>query len=404
MSTTPRPVGGRIVTPAFLALLALWALGTIAGLVRFTQGLGAATAMNDGYPWGIWIAFDVVTGTALACGGYAVALLVYVANRGRYHPLVRPALLTSALGYSVAAVAISFDVGRYWNLWKIPIFFWRWNLNSALLEVALCVMAYIVVVWIEVSPALLERWRDDAGAAPPLRRLAEAALPRLERALPFIIALGLLLPTMHQSTLGSVFLVPASKLHPLWHTPWLPLLFLLSCIAMGYAVMVAESTFSSVAFRRPLETRILGSLNRIMAGLVAGFLVLRLGDLAWRGRLGLVFAGGRFGAFFVVEVALFATAAALLTGRRARVNAGRQLEAAGLLLAAGILYRIDVYLVAFEPGTGWTYFPSVGEVLVTLGLIATEAMVYVFIVKKFPILSGVASAVPASGTPAASSR
>ncbi len=391
MSTTARPVGGRILTPAFAVLIGLWALGTIAGLVRFTQGLGAATAMNDGYPWGIWIAFDVVTGTALACGGYAVALLVYIANRGRYHPLVRPAILTSALGYSVAAVAITFDVGRYWNLWRIPISFWRWNLNSALLEVALCVMSYIVVLWIELSPALLERWHGDAGAPPALRRLAEAALPRLERALPFIIALGLLLPTMHQSTLGSVFLIPVTKLHPLWHTPWLPLLFLISCIAMGYAVVVAESTFSRVAFGRPLETRILGSLDRVMAGLVAAFLVLRLGDLAWRGRLGLVFAGGRYGWFFLLELLLFVAAAAVLLARRTRSNAGGQLLAAGLLLAAGTVYRIDVYLIAFDPGPGWTYFPSVGEILVTLGFVATETMIYLAVVKKFPILGGVAS-------------
>ena len=121
MSTPARPVEGRFLTTAIKIMLLLWALGTVAGLYRFTQGLGAATAMSDGYPWGIWIAFDVVVGTGLASGGYAMALLVYVFNKGKFHPLVRPALLTSFLGYSVAGVAVAFDLGRYWNMWRIPV-------------------------------------------------------------------------------------------------------------------------------------------------------------------------------------------------------------------------------------------------------------------------------------------
>src|SRR5215467_3061618 len=130
-------------------------------------GLGATTALNDGYPLGLWIAFDVVTGTALACGGYAVAILVYVFNRGRYHALVRPALLTSALGYSLAGFGVFLDIGRWWAIWKVPVYFWHWNFNSTLLEVALCIMTYVVVLWIELSPAFLERVRDSP--IPPLR-------------------------------------------------------------------------------------------------------------------------------------------------------------------------------------------------------------------------------------------
>src|SRR5512143_3233374 len=142
------PVGGKLVNPFFRFLLFLWLLGSVAGTVRFTQGLGTASAMNDGYPWGIWIAVDVVVGTALGSDGFTVALLVYAMNRGRYHPLVRPAILTAALGYTAGATAIVFDVGRYWNLWRVPVapvgsggrFVYNWS--SGLLEVALCVMAY----------------------------------------------------------------------------------------------------------------------------------------------------------------------------------------------------------------------------------------------------------------------
>ena len=127
MSAPARPVEGRFLSTPIKIMLLLWGLGTVAGLWRFAQGLGAATAMNDGYPWGLWIAFDVVVGTGLASGGYAMALLVYVLNRGRYHPLVRPALLTSFLGYSVAGVAVAFDLGRFWNMWRIPVAIWDWT-------------------------------------------------------------------------------------------------------------------------------------------------------------------------------------------------------------------------------------------------------------------------------------
>jgi len=385
-TATATPVGGKLLTPFFKVMLVFWALGTAAGIVRFTQGLGAATAMSDGYPWGIWIAVDVVAGTALACGGYAIALLVYVFNKGRYHALVRPAILTSALGYSVAGVAIMFDVGRYWGLWKIPTFVHKWNLNSALLEVALCVMSYIVVLWIELSPAFMEKWKGGDNAT--LRRLSERFLPPVEKALPWIIALGLLLPTMHQSSLGSVWLLPATKLHRLWYTPWLPFLFLASVIPLGYAMVVVETTFSSRAFGRARETGMLGSLGGVTAGFILVFLAVRIADLAWRGRLGLAFRLDMYSLLFLLETVLFLGSAVALLGKKARTSVATQLNAAFALIAAGLLYRIDTYIVAYNPGPGWSYFPAVGEILITIGLIATETMVYLFVVRKFPILAG----------------
>jgi Ni/Fe-hydrogenase subunit HybB-like protein len=397
MSTAvARPVGGRILTPFFLFMLALWAAGTVAGLIRFTSGLGASTALSDGYPWGIWIALDVVVGTALACGGYAVALLVYIFNRGQYHPLVRPAILTSALGYSTAAVAIVFDVGRYWGLWKVPLFVHRWNLRSALLEVALCVMAYIVVLWVEVSPAILDRWREAGNDR--LRRLAESVGPKLQAALPYVIALGLLLPTMHQSTLGSVWLLPVSKLHKLWLTSWLPFLFLVSCISMGYGMVVLETTFSGRAFGLPRDTRLLGAMARAIAGVSAAFAAVRIVDVLWRGQLGAAFRLDRLSLLFLLETALWLASVVMLLAPRMRDTARWQIQTAFVLVAAGTLYRLNTYLFAFNPGPGWTYFPSVVELLVTFGLVATETMAYLVIVKRFPILAG-APAPAARGRP-----
>ncbi|HVI93845.1 MAG TPA: Ni/Fe-hydrogenase cytochrome b subunit, partial [Anaeromyxobacter sp.] len=285
MSVHARPVGGKLLTPLFKLMLILWAAGTAVGLVRFTRGLGAVTALSDGYPWGLWIAFDVVVGTGLASGGYAIALLVYVFNRGRYHPLVRPALLTSLLGYAVAGVAVTFDVGRWWALLKVPLLPWRWNGTSVLLEVALCMMAYVAVLAVELSPALLERWRGGGHAG--RARVAARWLPRLDRALPLVLALGLVLPTMHQSSLGSLLLVAPTKVHPLWHTPALPLLFLLTAFAMGYAIVYFEAIFSAVAFGRRLETRLLGQLGLFVAGTLSVFLAARIASLAAAERLSL---------------------------------------------------------------------------------------------------------------------
>ncbi len=388
MTTRFRPVGGKLHTPAIKIMLVLWALGTIAVVVRFTQGLGAITAMNDGYPWGLWIAFDVVVGTGLASGGYALALLVYVFNRGQYHPLVRPALLTSALGYGVAGVAVFFDVGRYWNLWKVPVMPWQWNGTSVLLEVAVCMMAYLTVLLVELSPAVLEKLQSSGN--PRTAAAAARWLPRMERALPFVIALGLVLPTMHQSSLGSLLLVAGTKLNPIWYTGLLPLLFLFTSFGMGYAVLYFESIFSSVAFGRPLETRLLGKLGTFVAFVIVGFVVVRFAGLIASDKLALTVTGGKIAFFFWAETLLLLASAFLFLQQGAHATAAAQLQAALLAITGGTLYRIDVFLVAFDPGPGWRYFPSVGEILVTVGLIATETVLYVVAARRFPILAGVA--------------
>lgn len=379
------PVGGPLWTRPFRLLVAIFAVCALFFLYRFAAGLGASTALNDGYPWGIWIAFDVVVGTALGCGGYAVALLVYVLNKGEYHPLVRPAILTSALGYTMASVSIHFDVGRPWLLWRIPVFSWEWNLNSALLEVALCVMAYVAVLWIELSPAFMERWRQ--GPEGFLRRTSEKLYAPVQKALPWVIALGLLLPTMHQSSLGTVMLLTGPKLHPLWNTPWLPLLFLVSCLGMGYAVVVFESALAARFLRRKPETEMLGRMARVLVPVLAFFTLLRFGDLAVRGRLGALGTFDLYTAMFLLETALFLAPAFLLLSEKRRRDAGCLFRSSILMILAGTLYRFDTYLVAFRPGERFAYFPSVPEILVTVGIVALEVILYVVVVTYFPVLS-----------------
>jgi Ni/Fe-hydrogenase subunit HybB-like protein len=374
------------LSPGLLMVAGLAGAGALAILWRFAFGLGATTALNDGYPWGLWIAFDVVIGTALACGGYAIALLVYVMNRGQYHPLVRPALLTSAFGYTIAGVSVVLDVGRYYTLWKVPLYFWHWNLNSVLLEVALCIMAYVVVLWIELSPAFFER--GMSANSPRIRDFSTWAKPRIERALIWIIALGMLLPTMHQSSLGSLILLSGPRLHPLWNTPLLPLLFLVSCIGMGYAAVVMEGELSSMLMKRKIERHMLAGIGQAMIPVFGLYLVLRIGDLVWRGQLGALFAFDLYSVMTLIELALFIAAPVMLATDRQRRDAANLFRAAMVLLLAGSLYRIDTFLVAFNPGPNYSYFPSVGEILITVGLVCMEILGYIVIVKYFPILSG----------------
>lgn len=401
MTSHAERVGGSLWTPSMRTLSAVFGLGVVVIAWRLVAGLGVTTALSDGYPFGLWIAFDVVTGTALACGGYAVAILVYVLNRGKYQTLVRAALLTSALGYTMAGVGVSLDLGRWWLIWKVPLYFWHWNFSSALLEVALCIMAYVVVLWIDLSPAMLERWQDSPYLS--LRRLSRTALPILERASLWIIGLGLLLPTMHQSSLGTLMLLAGTRLHPLWNTPLLPLLFLISCVSMGFAVVVFESALASAVFKRRPELPMLAGLAGAMVPTLYAVVGIRVLDLAWRGHLGLLFSGDVRSVMATCELLLFLLPAFMLWSSASRRDLGQLVRAAMVMMVAGALYRFDTYLVAFTPGPQWAYFPSVPEILVTVGLVAFEVMAYIAIVKLFPILGGRASTpvVSASHTPGA---
>jgi len=382
---TAKPVGGPLLTKNYLVILAFAALGLALIAWRLFVGLGSTTALNDGYPWGIWIAFDVVTGTAFACGGYAVAILIYIVNKGKYHPLIRPAILTSALGYSIAGFSVFIDIGRWWNVWKVPIQFWHWNFNSVLLEVALCIMCYMVVLWIELTPAFFEKFQDSSIGW--LAKFSKAALPVMNKALIFIIALGMLLPTMHQSSLGSLMLLSGPRLHPLWNTPFVPLFFLMTCIAMGYSIVVFESVFSSIVFKRGLEVPILKPLQKIAAYLCVVFVLLRFADLAYRGHLGLVFKFDLYGVMFWIETILFCVPLVMVYAKFA-TTLPNLFRGAIVLAVVGGIYRFDTFLTAFSPGPGWHYFPSVPELFITLGLVALEIAIYIAAVRFFPILTG----------------
>jgi Ni/Fe-hydrogenase subunit HybB-like protein len=371
----PAPLGGSLVTPVTLVLAALVAIAFVILAFRFFYGLGAVTNINDGYPWGIWVVYDVVIGSAFACGGYSVALLVYIFNKGEYHPMVRPALLASLFGYTLAGVGVILDLGRYWNFWHI---FWPGyaQVNSVMFEVAVCITAYIVVMWIEFSPAFLEKLG------------MKDVKKKLNKALFFIIALGVLLPSMHQSSLGSLLVVFGYQINPLWQTMLLPLLYLMTALTIGFAVVIFEACLSSSGFKRPLEMHLLGKLSMVMLWVLIAYLVIRVADLVVRGAIGNMFEANIEAVMFWIEMALFIAPLAILAQPTARRNPARLFIAAVCLMLAGFLLRINSYLVGYETGPGWHYFPSVPEIMVSIGMISLEILGYIVLVRYLPILSG----------------
>jgi Ni/Fe-hydrogenase subunit HybB-like protein len=368
-------LNSKVVTKPFLVLAALAVVAVVLIFYRYMAGLGAVTNLSDGYPWGLWITYDVLVGTALGCGGYAMAILVYVLNRWEYHPVVRSAVLTSVFGYSLAGLAILLDIGRYWNGYNLFLP-WQVNFSSVLVEVSLCITAYVVVLWIELLPTILEGYPQKAKAVETRRRLA--------RWLPVITAVGILLPTMHQSSLGTLMVIAGYKLSPLWQTRLLPLLFLLSAIAMGFAVTALESILSSIAFKRPFETSMLSNLARVMAWVVAAYLVLRCADLLFRRAP--VFISGFLSIMLILENLFFLLPVLIAVSPTLRSDLRFLFLASCSLLLAGSLYRFDSFLIGFNPGAGWHYFPAAPEILITLGLVAIELMAYLYFVKRFPVL------------------
>lgn len=369
----PAPVGGKFLNATTLTCLALIAICVPISFFRYFFGLGAVTNLNDGYPFGIWVVVDVVIGSAFACGGFSVAMLCYIFNRGEYHPLVRPALLGSLFGYTLAGAGVLYDLGRWWNFWHI---FWPgyMNLNSVMVEVAICISLYIAVMWIEFSPTFLEKFGR------------EEEKKKLNKVMFAFIALGTVLPMMHQSSLGTLLVVMGTQIHPLWNTPLQPLLYLLSAITMGYAVVLFESCLAATAYRRKIEMHLLTPLAKIMLGVLTAFLVVRLGDVIVRGAITRAFAFSLEALMFWFEIACFAFPLFLLGAEEKRRNPANLFLGGILLMLAGALLRIDGFLIGYETGDGFHYFPSIREVIGTAAMFGIEVMGYIYITRNFPVL------------------
>jgi len=367
------PMGGKILTRpfVFLSLLVLIAIALL--VFRFFFGLGAATNLNNGYPWGLWVVLDIHVTAAIGCGGYVLAVVIYIMNKGEFHTLIRPALLGSAFAYTLANLAAFVDIGRWWNFYQIALP-WNINLNSVMFEIAICMALYTLVLWIELVPPVLEHLG--------LEKLRKAFF----KALYVIIPLGIVLPTMHQSGLGAIVVAAGNKISPLWQTPWISFLFLTSAIIMGFAIVLFEGALTVMGMGRRLELHLYRRLAKILRWVLLFFLVVRFADLAWRGALGAIFETPARTVMFTIENVLFALPLVVLLHPRWRGNARALFISAMCLLLAGAVFRFNALITGFNPSAGYTYFPSWIELMVSIGLLAVEVVGFTYIVKRYPVL------------------
>lgn len=368
------PMGGRILTRPFLFLSLLVLIAVALLLFRFVYGLGPATNLNNGYPWGLWVVLDIHITAAIGCGGYVLAVVIYVMNKGEFHTLLRPALVASTFAYTLANLAAWIDIGRWWNFYQIMLP-WNINLNSVMFEVAICMALYTLVLWIELVPPVLEHFGKSE-----LRQ-------KFFKVLWVIIPLGIVLPTMHQSGLGALIIAAGTKISPLWQTPWIGFLFLTSAIIIGFSIVLFEGMLTVMGLGRRLELHLYRRLMKVLRWILVFYLAVRFGDLLYRGALGAVFGETTARTtLFLIENALFAIPLVILFHPGWRRRARGLFVGAICLLLAGMVLRFNALIVGYNPSAGYVYFPSAIELLVSIGLVAIEIVGFIYIVKRFPIL------------------
>ncbi len=389
----PVPLKRKFFTPGVIVLCIL-ALNAIVFLaIRFFYGIGAVTNLDNQYPWGIWIGVDVAAGVALAAGGFTTAALGHVMHREEYAAIIRPALLTAMLGYTFVAMGVFVDLGRWYYIWHPLI---MWNGNSALFEVGICVMIYLTVLYIEFLPVVTERFIGKVnlpGIFAKLNKIFDKVLRFLDRGLAktmfiFIIA-GVVLSTLHQSSLGTLMIIAGPKMHPLWQTPILPLLFLLSAVAVGFPMVIFESLIASRSLKLKPEMHILSKLGGMIAPLLGLYLAFKIGDMVIRETFVYLTEFNTASVMFTIEM-LFGVVIPLrmLLSPKVLKSPALLFTAAVLVVAGVLINRINNFVVAYTPPyADYSYFPSIGEISVTVGFVAMLVLLYRFFVINFPIVS-----------------
>ena len=344
--------------------------GLYATVIRVIYGLGGSTNLTDKFPWGLWIGFDVMCGVGLAAGGFTLVALVHIFNIQQYKPILRPAILTAFLGYSLVVVGLLYDLGRPDRLWHPLV---MWNPHSVMFEVAWCVTLYTTVLFLEFLPVVFERF----GFHKPLEWIHKISVP--------LMILGVLLSTLHQSSLGTLFLIVPEKLYPLWYTPILPLLFYISSIAVGLAMTVFESWHSSRAFGRALELPLLASMARVLAVVMSVYLWIRVLDMSHRHVFGLLAVNRTETWLFLLEMGLMVIPTVLLFQRSVRMQPAKLYVCAVMVVFGFIANRLNVGITGLESGSGTHYVPRWTEVAVTLSIVAAGFAVFRAIAQYFPI-------------------
>jgi len=388
----PVQIKHKYFTPWVIVISLIAVAGLAFVSVRYLFGLGAVTNLNQFFPWGIWIGLDVAAGVALAAGGFTTAALGHIWHRDKYEVLIRPALLTAMLGYTFVAFGVVTDIGRWYYVWHPLI---MWNGSSALFEVGMCVMIYLSVLYIEFLPIVTERFIGRVnlpGFLSALNKVIDSLLRLLDRTLNkfmfvFIIA-GVVLSCLHQSSLGTLMIIAGEKMHPLWQTPVLPLLFLLSAFSVGFPMVIMESLTASKSFGLKPEKDVLTSLSRFVGPILGVYLAAKIGDMFIRESFVYLTELNLASIMFTIEIVV----GVVIPLRMFLSSAVRQsttgLYIASILVIFGVvLNRFNNFVIAYNPPyTETSYFPSIGEISVTLGFVALEILLYRAFVMIFPII------------------
>jgi Ni/Fe-hydrogenase subunit HybB-like protein len=378
MGLSPREYLRSLLTPLNGVAALILIVGIPVVVYRFVFGLGAATNLSQTAPWGLWIGLDVLSGVALAAGGFTLATAVYVFGLRDYHVLVRPALLTAFLGYVFVVFGLLVDLGRPWKL-PVPIVY-SFGTPSVMFEVAWCVACYTVVLALEFLPALFE-WLDWPRAREWAVRLV----------LPATIA-GVMLSTLHQSSLGALFLMAPTKLHPLWYSPFIPVFFFISAIIAGLSMVIVESALSHRVFRDQVDPQQHVDLDRIQLGLARAaaivlfcYFFLKLQGVADGSHWNLLATS--WGAWFLVELVGFVLVPCILFAHGARTANVTLVRWTGALTVLGIvLNRLNVAVIAMNWRAAERYVPGWMEWWTSLTIITVGVLVFRWIVNRMPIL------------------
>jgi len=378
MSTTTVPLHRPATTPARVGGVSVWkvvfglfmALGLYVTYLRIFEGLGGTTNLSDEFPWGIWIGFDVLCGVGLAAGGFTLVAAVHIFNLEKYKPILRPAVLTAFLGYLLVVLGLMFDLGRPDRIWHPLI---MWNPRSVMFEVGWCVMLYSTVLALEFSPAVFEKFNWQIG----LKWFRIISVP--------LMIIGVILSTLHQSSLGSLYLIVPQKLYPLWYSGFLPLFFFISAIAVGLAMTIFESWHSSKAFGRALEAPLLQGLARALVVVQSTYLVMRLMDLTNRHAWGLLKEQRTETYLFLMELALMVLPVMLLLRSRIRSNPKALYWCSLMVIFGFITNRLNISVTGMEAASGVSYFPKWTEISVTLFIIALGFGIFYLAAKHLPV-------------------
>jgi len=356
-----------------LIFLVITAAGAVAGVLRFTLGLGATTNLSDAFPWGLWIGFDMLCGVGLAAGAFAITAAVTIFNLRRYAAIIRPTVLTGLLGYIFAIVALLVDLGQPHRIWHAMI---MWNPRSVMFEVAWCVMLYTTVLALEFSPVVFERLRLEW----PQQIIHMLSVP--------LVVVGVVLSTLHQSSLGSLYLIVPEKLHPLWYSPLLPVFFFISAVAAGLAMLIVESWLSQRALRHRLDMALLEPLGRCMVVLLLVYGVLRIQDLVHRGAWGFLLTPSQESAMFLFEFGLGVVLPVILLVIPAiRLRPAGLVTGAFLAVLGFVVHRLNVSITGMQRAAGVVYFPSWAEAAITIALVAIGFALFSLATRYLPVFA-----------------